>query len=32
VIFESVAIVKDLMEKAKTQTGLTVFATIWDKV
>jgi hypothetical protein len=32
VIFESVAIVKDLMEKAKTQTGLTVFAAIWDKV
>lgn len=32
VIFESVAIVKDLMEKAKTQTGLTVFAAICDKV
>lgn len=32
VIFESVAIVKNLMEKAKTQTGLTVFAAIWDKV
>jgi len=32
VIFESVEIVKDLMEKAKTQTGLTVFASISDKV
>lgn len=32
VIFESVEIVKDLMAKAKTQTGLTVFATILDKV
>ncbi|MBI4780874.1 MAG: ISAzo13 family transposase, partial [Oscillatoriophycideae cyanobacterium NC_groundwater_1537_Pr4_S-0.65um_50_18] len=32
VIFESVEIVKDLMAKAKTQTGLTVFATILDNV
>lgn len=32
VIFKSVEIVKDLMAKAKTQTGLTVFATILDKV
>jgi Rhodopirellula transposase DDE domain len=32
VIFESVELVKNLMEKAKTQTGLTVFASIWDKV
>jgi len=32
VIFESVEIVKDLMEKAKTQTGLSVFATILDNV
>ena len=28
----SVEIVKDLMTKAKTQTGLTVFATVLDKV
>lgn len=32
VIFESVEIVKDLMEKAKTQTGLSVIATILDNV
>lgn len=32
VIFESVKIVKDLMEKAKTQTGLSVFVTILDNV
>jgi hypothetical protein len=32
VIFESVEIVKDLMAKAKTQTGLTVFATVLDNV
>lgn len=32
VIFENVEIVKDLMEKAKTQTGLSVFATIVDNV
>ena len=32
VIFESVEIVKDLMEKAKTQTGLRVFATILNNV
>lgn len=32
VIFESLEIVQDLMAKAKTQTGLTVFATILDKV
>jgi Rhodopirellula transposase DDE domain len=32
VIFESVEIVKDLMEKAKTQTGLSVFVTILDNV
>ncbi len=30
VIFESVEIVKDLMEKAKTQTGLSVFVSIMD--
>lgn len=32
VIFEQVEIVRDLMQKAKTQTGLMVFATILDKV
>lgn len=32
VIFESVEIVKSLMEKAKTQTGLSVVATILDNV
>lgn len=32
VIFENVEMVKDLMAKAKTQTGLTVFATILDKI
>ncbi len=32
VIFESVEIVKELMAKAKTQTGLKVFATVLDKV
>jgi hypothetical protein len=32
VIFESVKIVKDLMAKAKTQTGLSVFVTILDNV
>ena len=32
VIFESVEIVKDLMEKAKTQTGLSVFASICPHV
>jgi hypothetical protein len=32
VIFESVEMVKDLMAKAKTQTGLRVFATVLDKV
>ena len=32
VIFETVEIVKDLMEKAKTKTGLKVFATVLDKV
>jgi Rhodopirellula transposase DDE domain len=31
VIFETVEIVKDLIEKAKTKTGLKVFATILDK-
>ncbi len=31
VIFNSVEIVKSLMEKAKTHTGLTVFATVLDK-
>ncbi len=31
-IFESLEIVPDLMAKAKTQAGLTVFATILDKV
>jgi hypothetical protein len=31
VIFETVEVVKDLMEKAKTKTGLKVFATILDK-
>jgi hypothetical protein len=32
VIFESVEIVKDLMAKAKTQTGLKVFVSILDQV
>jgi hypothetical protein len=32
VIFESLEIVQDLMAKAKTKTGLTVFATILDNV
>jgi hypothetical protein len=32
VIFETVEVVKDLMEKAKTKTGLQVFATVLDKV
>lgn len=32
VIFESVEIVKDLMAKAKTQTGLSVFTAVLDKV
>lgn len=32
VIFESVEIVKDLMAKAKTQTGLRVFASVLDQV
>lgn len=32
VIFETVEIVKDLMEKTKTKTGLKVFATVLDKV
>ena len=32
VIFESIEIVKDLMAKAKTQTGLKVFTTVLDKV
>lgn len=32
VIFETVEVVKDLMEKAKTKTGLKVFATVLDKV
>jgi hypothetical protein len=32
VIFESVEIVKDLMARAKTQTGLSVVVTIVDKV
>jgi Rhodopirellula transposase DDE domain len=32
VIFETIEIVKDLMEKAKTKTGLKVFATVLDKV
>ena len=31
VIFESVEIVKDLMAKAKTQTGLKVFTAVLDK-
>ena len=31
-IFETVEIVKDLMEKTKTKTGLKVFATVLDKV
>jgi len=31
VIFETVEVVKDLMEKAKTKTGLKVFATVLDK-
>lgn len=30
VIFETVEVVKDLMEKAKTKTGLKVFATVLD--
>jgi virulence-associated protein VapD len=32
VIFEGVEMVRDLMSTAKTQTGLTVFATILDQV
>ena len=32
VIFETVEIVKDLMEKANTKTGLKVFATVLDKI
>lgn len=32
VIFESVAMVKELMAKAKTQTGLKVFASVLDQV
>lgn len=32
VIFDSVEMVKDLMAKAKTQTGLKVFTTVLDKV
>lgn len=32
VIFESVEMVKDLMAKAKTQTGLKVFTAVLDKV
>lgn len=32
VIFHSVEMVQDLMAKAKTQTGLTVFTTLLDKV
>lgn len=31
-IFESVEMVKDLMAKAKTQTGLKVFTSILDRV
>ncbi|MEP0820749.1 hypothetical protein [Trichocoleus sp. FACHB-46] len=31
VIFESIEVIKDLMEKATTQTGLTVFASVLDK-
>jgi len=32
VIFESVEMVKQLMAKAKTNTGLTVFTTVFDKI
>lgn len=32
VIFKRVEMVKDLMAKARTQTGLTVFSTVMDKV
>ncbi|HEY9596522.1 MAG TPA: ISAzo13 family transposase [Cyanophyceae cyanobacterium] len=32
VIFESVEMVKQLMAKAKTHTGLTVFTTVFDKI
>jgi hypothetical protein len=32
VIFETVEVVKDLMEKAKTKTGLKVFTTVLDNV
>lgn len=32
VIFDSVEMVKDLMAKAKTQTGLKVFTTVLDQV
>ncbi|MBD2101605.1 ISAzo13-like element transposase-related protein [Leptolyngbya sp. FACHB-261] len=32
VVFHSVEMVQDLMAKAKTRTGLTVFTTLLDKV